>query len=661
MADAFGGGLQCIGSRGSRETRALRVRQFGRASAFVMVAGVWFAGAACSSSASNTPGQASAGAAAIGGSPSTLATGSIIASNAGGTTRDSTGALGGSRQSGGVASNGGSGLKTGGTSALGAESSGGTAGTRATGGSWNGGTSSTTQATGGASSRAGASSSGGSSSTFITKPQSGGTSSGAGGTSALASGGKANAGTSSGGTHTGGTAAGGRSQVTATPGSTLVKVNPGVRYQTFEGWGTSLCWWANRLGRWSTDKRNKFLDLITNPTTGLGYNVFRFNIGGGENPAHTHMTQGRDMPGFQPSQGSWDWDADAAQTSVLAQLITTGQAVIVEAFSNSPPYWMTKSGCASGSSDGANNLKDDAYDAFAGYLTDVVKHYRDELGITFRTLEPMNEPNANWWKSNGSQEGCHFSASNQQQIIKAVGAQLKSKGLSETELSASDENSMDDAYGIMSGYDATTLGYLAQMNVHSYAGTRRKELKALATSKGKRLWQSESGPLSVELASNTDSALFMAGRIITDLRELQPAAWIDWQVVDTSTNWTSFSINDAQQTGTPVKRFYMHANFSRYIRPGAVFVEVDDANMVAALAADGSSLTLVVRNGDTAKAASYTFDLTALASVGSNVEVYRTSASEDLVHLSPIAVQNWAFTATIPAYSVSTYVLSLAH
>jgi O-glycosyl hydrolase len=453
---------------------------------------------------------------------------------------------------------------------------------------------------------------------------------------------------------------GGRSQVTAAPGSVLVRINPNVRHQTFEGWGTSLCWWANRIGGWSADKKNKFLELIVNPTTGLGYNIFRFNIGGGENPAHDHMTEFRDMPGFQPTAGTWDWDADTRQTSILRQLVATGEDVIVEAFSNSPPHWMTKSGCASGSSDGSNNLKDDAYDAFASYLTDVVKHYRDELGLTFRTLEPMNEPNANWWKSNGSQEGCHFSATQQQQIIAAVGAQLLAKGLGDTKVSASDENSMDDAYSIMSAYSTTTLGHIGQMNVHSYAGSRRAQLRALATSKGKRLWQSESGPLSVTLANNTDAALFMAERIITDLRELQPQAWIDWQVVDTSTPWTSFSINDTQQTGTPVKRFYMHAGFSRYIRPGATFIDIDNTNMVAALSRDGSSLTVVVRNGDTSKAANYTFDLTALASVGASIEVYRTSATEDLAHLPPLAVQNFSFGAMSTPYSITTYVIALA-
>lgn len=452
---------------------------------------------------------------------------------------------------------------------------------------------------------------------------------------------------------------GGRPRVTAASGTTLVKIDPAVRHQSFEGWGTSLCWWAHQIGAWSAAKRNQLLDLVVNPVTGLGYSIFRYNIGGGDAPSHDHMGKNREMPGFQSSSGVWDWNADARQTAVLRRLVETGENVIIEAFSNSPPYWMTKSGCASGSTDGSNNLKDDAYGPFAEYLTEVTKHYRDELGITFRTLEPMNEPNANWWKANGGQEGCHFGASSQQQLIKAVAAELIAKGLTETQISASDENSMDDAFSIMSGYDATTLGHVAQMNVHSYAGTRRTQVRELAASKGKRLWQSESGPLGTELASNLDAAIFMAGRIIMDLRELKPEAWLEWQVVDSSLPWTSFSVNDSTETWTPLKRFYAQAGFSRFIRPGAHFIDIDNANMVAALSSDGSSLTVVVRNGDTTVSKDYVFDLTALPAVGSSVVVHRTSSSEDLVQLSPITLKDYSVSVNAAPYSVTTYVFSL--
>ena len=594
----------------------------------------------------------------VSGSGGALATGGAISAGGQSATGGRTASAG---QSGGGGTSSGETMGTGGVST-----------TTARGGSTNG--------SGGTIATAGKQGSGGAAATGGTSP--GGSASGAANTGgALGSGGKATdagppdapgssggnpsrGGSGGGGTGgisaTGGiSGAGGRPKVVAAPGSTLVKVDANTKHQSFEGWGTSLAWWAYEIGGWSSTKKNQFLDLIVDPVNGLGYNVFRFNIGGGEAPSHNHMGTNREMPGFEPSSGSWDWNADVRQTSVLSRLVSTGKNVIIEAFSNSPPYWMTKSGCASGNTDGSNNLKDDSYDAFASYLVDVTKHYRDVLGVPFRTLEPMNEPNANWWKANGGQEGCHFSAANQQQIIKAVAAALTAQGVTETRVSASDENSMDDAYSIIGSYDAATLAALAQMNVHSYAGSKRTQLRTLATSKGKRLWQSESGPLSVDLASNTDAAIFMAGRIIQDLRELQPEAWIEWQVVDPATSWTSFTVSDSQESWTPLKRFYMQAGFTRYIRPGANFVDINNADMIAALAGDGSKLTLVVRNGDSAASKSFTFDLTSLPTLGASIDVYRTSASEDLVHLTPVSVQDWSFTATAPAYSVTTYVIPL--
>jgi len=197
---------------------------------------------------------------------------------------------------------------------------------------------------------------------------------------------------------------------------------------------------------------------------------------------------------------------------------------------------------------------------------------------------------------------------------------------------------------------------MGQINVHSYAGSRRAELRTLATSKGKRLWQSESGPLNVTLADETDAALFMAGRIITDLKELQPEAWIDWQVADPARNWASFAVNNSQQSFTLLKRFYMHAGFSRYIRPGATFFHIDNADIVAAQASDGS-VTLVVRNGDSAASKSFTFDLTGVESVGAAVDVHRTSRSENLLPLSALPIANYAFTATMPANSLTTLVI----
>jgi O-glycosyl hydrolase len=451
--------------------------------------------------------------------------------------------------------------------------------------------------------------------------------------------------------------AGPRPTVVAEPGTTLVKLDPAQKHQRFEGWGTSLCWWADRVGRWSQAGRAKLVEALVDSEAGLGLNIYRYNIGGGENPSHTHMDEYKDIPGFQSQDGTFHPEADPYQRAVLLDLTARQKDLILEAFSNSPPYFMTKSGCASGSSDGSDNLKSDAYEPFANYLTDVVKLYKESYGVVFRTLEPLNEPSANWWKSNGGQEGCHFGRASQEKLIALVQQQLQAKGLTETSVSAADENSIDDAYNNLKAFSAATVAAIGQVNVHSYNGTKRKELRALATSLNKRLWQSESGPLSVEVADDIEAALFMGGRILADLRDMEAEAWVDWQVGDVSRNWGSFTLDDKAESYKPLKRFYVQANYSRFIRPGAEFVLVNSTDMVAALAPDGRSLTVIVRNGDAKATRGYTFDLTQLPSVGASLKAFRTSRTEDLAAQPNVSIEGYRVVVTAPPNSLTTLVI----
>lgn len=49
----------------------------------------------------------------------------------------------------------------------------------------------------------------------------------------------------------------------------------------FEGWGTSLCWWANRLG-YSKKMTDQAADVFFSEK-GLNMNIGRYNVGGGDN------------------------------------------------------------------------------------------------------------------------------------------------------------------------------------------------------------------------------------------------------------------------------------------------------------------------------------------------------------------------------------------
>ena len=173
---------------------------------------------------------------------------------------------------------------------------------------------------------------------------------------------------------------------------------------------------------------------------------------------------------------------------------------------------MTKSGCVSGSSDGSDNLKEDYFDDFADYLSEVALHFKKEWGITFRTVEPFNEPSAGWWKSNGGQEGCGFK-NNQTKMIVELGKALQKKGLfPETSVSAADETNIGDALNQFNKYSGEALSYMFQVNTHSYSGgDNRAKLFNAAFAKDKKVWQSETGPL--HKSGDENIALWMAGVI----------------------------------------------------------------------------------------------------------------------------------------------------
>ena len=50
--------------------------------------------------------------------------------------------------------------------------------------------------------------------------------------------------------------------------------------QAFEGWGTSLCWFANVAGGYPDPQRNYLADLLFDLKKGLGLQICRYNIGG---------------------------------------------------------------------------------------------------------------------------------------------------------------------------------------------------------------------------------------------------------------------------------------------------------------------------------------------------------------------------------------------
>ena len=442
------------------------------------------------------------------------------------------------------------------------------------------------------------------------------------------------------------------------PAAVTALVDPSVQFQTWEGWGTSLAWWAKVVGGYPEAARRLYIEKAFDPVKGLGLNIVRYNIGGGENPQHLapnpqFLGFRNAVPGFEPSPGVWDWAADANQRWVLQEAIKKGVNQ-VEAFSNSPPWWMTVSGSVTGGQGGKDNLRPDKDAAFADYLAEVVGHFHDTWGVTFRDLEPLNEPSGGWHfgGNNSNQEGCHIDRPHQNLIVGATIAALARRGLPTT-TTASDEPSIGDGNKTFPFYDEAALRGLSKINVHSYGGGDRTQLSNFALSHGKDLWLSEDG-------DGDPSGLSMARNITDDLNGLHPSAWVTWQVVDAVGGWGFLKNPQLDETTTAYtvnKKYFVMAQYSRFLRPGYRIIALDDPDSVAAWDAKAGRVVIITRNsGDTDR--HVTYDLSRFTRLGARVTAYRTSPTEDLAALPPVALAGRRFTATVAAKSVTTYIFT---
>jgi O-glycosyl hydrolase len=459
---------------------------------------------------------------------------------------------------------------------------------------------------------------------------------------------------------------------------TTVTIDPLQKGQVIEGWGASLCWWANIMGGFSDAKIKTICDWITDPVNGLNMNIFRFNIGGGDDPTHKHMrSDGGDMPGYKASAtADYDWNQDANQRKILQQLIASRTAkagvndIQLVGFSNSPPYWMTRSGCSAGSTEGTvTNLKADMFDDFADYLTEVTKYYHDKLGITFNYLEPFNEPEANWWKANGGQEGCYFSNTDQINMIRELYTKLQEKAmLSYCGINALDANTIDGGYSALLVYKALAADILPMIDlisVHSYGGNNRTLLANWAKANNKKLWQSESGPLYVG-DSYESQVMIMADRTITDLRDMKCTAWCDWQLGGTGGNLNNawaLIMSDYNDNMNPIARntnYYTRVQFSRFIKAGYTIIGSSEKNSLAAISPDTKELVLVISNSELS-AQKYTIDVSKFAQFG-KVKQFRTRAQESLgVKNSEerFTITGSSFTYDAQPQSVATFVIPI--
>ena len=402
---------------------------------------------------------------------------------------------------------------------------------------------------------------------------------------------------------------------------------------------------------------------------------------------------------------NYDWEADINQINVLkAAAVASGEEFIAEAFSNSPPYFMTVSGCSSGNTDSnKDNLREDSYKAFAKYMADVIEHWEDEGVIDFQSTDPMNEPNTNYWGAySNKQEGCHFDpGDSQSNILIALNEELESRGI-DIIISGTDETSIDTQINSYNALSDEAKNVISRIDTHSYSGSNREGLKELAESEGKNLWMSEvDGTYTAGTnAGEMTAALGLAQRMMTDVNGLGASAWILWNAIDMHADGSEYgqrwvnmgsandylTIDDLVEAWKPnadssywglaaadhnneeivlTMKYYGYGQLSRYIRPGYTIIGSSRGNVLSAYDPEGGKAVIVALNTSD-KDKTWKFDLSAFETMGSDITAIRTSGTmadgekwADVTDSDNIVAdtENRAFTATMKANSITTYIV----
>lgn len=486
------------------------------------------------------------------------------------------------------------------------------------------------------------------------------------------------------------------------PEGVTVRPDPSYQSEEFEGWGTSLVWFANATGDYPEEVREELAEMVFGED-GLNLNIARYNIGGGNAPdVKDYLRAGGAVEGWwKAPEGTtredvdwWDpenpehWNPDADQTQRWWVDRIKSDITHWEAFSNSPPWFQTVSGYVSGGfNSSADQLKPESIDEFNAYLLGAVERLEDAHGISIDTLDPFNEPNTPYWgtqlgpdgePTGGRQEGAHMGPELQQKVLRSLAEQLPEAD-TDAVISAMDETNPGIFASNWNSYPQDVRDVVSQLNVHTYGTGQRTTVRDLAKAADKPLWMSEVGGSwgNGQNFESMESGLGMAGRIVDDLRELEPNAWVLWQPVEdynnmkpggesaAGANWGSIQLPFDCTSGDTLEtcpiytntKYNTIRNFTHYIKPGDRLVKVNDTSSTAAVSDGGAT---VVHINETVDSRTVNLDLTAFGKISPHATVTPVVSDVDdvLTEGEPVAVgRNGVVSLEVSGQSVTTFVI----
>ena len=376
--------------------------------------------------------------------------------------------------------------------------------------------------------------------------------------------------------------------VTGLFGRHQIVIDKTKKYQTFEEFGTSSCWWAQTID--DDEMAREIAKKLYSEEEGLGLKIFRYNVGGGEadNPDCRIWDTSRRTESFyvldeETGEYVYDFTRDANARHVMDYAVEYGAEKII-LFCNSPHFSMTKSGHASGGlQEYSSNLPEENYQAFVDYLLTIADWFVAE-GYPIYAISPINEPQWSWGSPDWvGQEGCHYEPDETIKLLEMFATEMQKRN-SPYKLSGPENGQMNWGYYayVEKFFESEILNeFCDTYSGHSYWMDSPDALEE-KTADGKKFKEeypdkkyemSEWCELPLQIDSTTiDSGLRMAKVIVDDLNLMNAVSWQSW----TAVNGDGLLDRDSDGKLIEYNRYYAFKQFTSFIKPGMTRVRIFD-------------------------------------------------------------------------------------
>jgi O-glycosyl hydrolase len=439
-------------------------------------------------------------------------------------------------------------------------------------------------------------------------------------------------------------------------------ISGSTTYQTMAGFGFAEAFGeAADVMNAPSSEQQQALNLLMSTSSGAGLDIIRNEISADSGTTIEPNSPG--SPSAAPtyvSLASIDQDQGQLWFDQQAKANYGVTNIFADAWS-APAFMKTNDSQDNGGQvcgvSGTSCSSGDWRQAYANYLVQYAEDYA-AAGVPLSYVGPTNEPDFS-----ASYDSMTMSASQVASLLDVVGPTVKNSGLStQVECCAATGWPNSASYASAIEADPTALADTAVFSSHGYSGAPTTPLAGWT----KPVWETEwfgNDSSSWDPAwddGTADSGLTWAQNIYQGLTGANLSAFLFWEGADPNNGNGGLVYLQSSGTAAASGRLWAFANYSRYIRPGAVRIGATSSNSGVDISAykNTNGTVAVVALNTLSSADTINYTTSGIGGTSGTVTPWLTNASNNVAAQPATSLSSGAFSATIPARSLVTYVIN---